>query len=346
MITHNGRPLIGENFGPWKTRMTSVLSALGLKGYTTINFKEANVPEDKKSQIIKENDIARSILLNNIEDSIFPLIPETDSAYELMENLKSIYEKDKETSLQEWMIKLKKLKAKNNEDLLTVINNMMSIFKQMENAEVSITEQKKVNYMLGCMSKELKIIFISGNTDTAEKLYNDIKLKYKLLYHVWNNNKNFENRNERNNDDNMDIDLIDNILNLNKNKNFSKNKTFCHICRKKNHNTDECYFNGKNKNNNSKKKIANSTNAVVIIIKIIKTIEKIIILIILIKRKKMLFIQIQTMMVNIIYLLTIFLTMITIKIIITSHGYTILEHQYTSQMTKIYYKILLKKQQL
>jgi len=53
----------------------------------------------------KENDIARSILLNNIEDSVFPLIPETETAYELMENLKAMYEQNKETSLYEWMIK-------------------------------------------------------------------------------------------------------------------------------------------------------------------------------------------------------------------------------------------------
>jgi len=133
MITHNGRPLNGKNFGPWKTRMASVLSALGLKDYITINFKKTKVPEDKKPKIIEENDIARSILLNNIEDSVFPLMLETDPAYELMENLKTMYEQDKETSLQEWMAKLKKLKVKNNKDLLTVIINMMTIFKQMEN---------------------------------------------------------------------------------------------------------------------------------------------------------------------------------------------------------------------
>ncbi len=57
MITHSGRPLNGENFGPWKTRMTSVLSALGLKDYITQNYKKVNIPEDKRAQVEKENDI-------------------------------------------------------------------------------------------------------------------------------------------------------------------------------------------------------------------------------------------------------------------------------------------------
>ena len=37
------------------------------------------------------------------------------------------------------------------------------------------------------MPRDYKLIFISGKTDIAENWYNDIKEKYKLLYHVGRN---------------------------------------------------------------------------------------------------------------------------------------------------------------
>ena len=246
MIANNGRPLNGDNFNAWKIRMTSVLTALGLSEYVTTN-RNINTLSDAEKQ---QNAIARSILLNNIEDKLYPMITLSDSTYELMENLKNIYEKDQNVTLQDWMNKLKQLKVKNHYDLLNTINKMMVIFKQMDNTGVPLTEPEKIDYMLGCMPNQLKIIFISGNTSTAKELFDDIKLKYKLLYHVGNNDSR-NNINNREQVDRMDIDLINNIINTNNNKN--KNKIYCHICKKKNHNTDECYFNTKNKNNNKKK---------------------------------------------------------------------------------------------
>jgi len=245
MIANNGRPLNGENFYAWKIRMTSVLTALKLEEFITIDQNIENLPSVKRQQ----NAIARSILLNNIEDNLYPIINHSESAYQLMANLENLYGQDQQITLQDWMNKLTKLKAKNHHELINVINKMMSIFKQMENTNITLSEPEKINYMLGCMPNQLKIIFISANTDSAEKLFNDIKLKYKLLYHVGTKNEIKYNNVQ---DDKMDIDLIDNILNVNKNKNKNKSK-FCHICKMQNHSTEECYFNSKIKKQNNKR---------------------------------------------------------------------------------------------
>ncbi|ORX63845.1 hypothetical protein BCR32DRAFT_251397 [Anaeromyces robustus] len=210
--------------------MTSILTALRISKYITEKQDFKNLDEAEK----QKDAIAKSILLNNIEDKIYPTICQTDSAYDLMENLRNLYKEDQDVTLQEWMNKLKQLKVKNNHDLLNVISKMMSIFKQMDNADVPLTESEKTNNMLGCMLNQLKIIFISGNTKKADELFEDIKLKFKLLYHVGNNN-NYEYKNNREPVDRMDIDLMENILNINNNKN--RNKTFCHICKMNNHNT-------------------------------------------------------------------------------------------------------------
>jgi len=69
-----------------------------------------------------------------------------------MENLKAMYEKDKTVTLQEWMNKLKELKVKNYQELLTIMNKMMSIFKKMEIAKVPLSENEKIDYMLGAMT--------------------------------------------------------------------------------------------------------------------------------------------------------------------------------------------------
>lgn len=122
-----------------------------------------------------------------------------------------------------------------------------------------ITEKEKVDYLLGCMPKDLKLIFISGKTDTAENLFDEIKNKYNLLYHM---DKKIETRltNTTEEEDMMDLDLINNILNTNKNKSFNKSKKFCRICKMNNHNTEECYFKNRNKNKNKNKNANRNKN--------------------------------------------------------------------------------------
>jgi len=51
----------------------------------------------------------------------------------------------------------------------------MIIFKKMKNKILPIIEQEKIDYILGDMPKDLKIIFISGKTDTSENLNEDMK---------------------------------------------------------------------------------------------------------------------------------------------------------------------------
>jgi len=261
LLTNNGRPLNGENFNAWKIRMIHTLNTFGLRDYIMADSTKAVIPPERREQVEKENSLALSILLNNIEDDVYALLDDYDSPFELMNNLETLFAKDKDVTLQQWIEKLKRLKVKNNKDLLEVTSRMITIFKKMDKSKVPLTESEKINYMLDCMPKELKIIFISGNIKTAQGLFEDIKLKYKLLYHVGNKNDNQRNYNEE--EDKMDIDIINNILNTNNNKPRIKNKKFCHICNMKNHNTDECYFNAKNKTNfkhNTKKYRGNNIN--------------------------------------------------------------------------------------
>ncbi|OUM60656.1 hypothetical protein PIROE2DRAFT_13513, partial [Piromyces sp. E2] len=214
--------------------ITSTLTALGLKDYLDQNISTDGIADqDMINQINKDNATAKSIMLNNIEDKIYNLITDTSSAHNLMENLKILFEKDEDVTLQEWMEKLKQLKVKNHHDILSVTSKMMTIFKQMEKKKLPIIEQEKIDYLLGCIPRELKIIFISGTTNTANNLYEDIKKKYKLLYHIGKNRENKNNNENIDSDDMMDIDLVNNILNINKYKNKNNNqkpKKYCNIC--------------------------------------------------------------------------------------------------------------------
>jgi len=249
LLTNIGRPLNEENFNSWRIRMTSTLSALGLGIYLEQNVATDDIQDQNEvARIEREKNAAKSILLNNIEDKIYPLITETDSAHDLMENLKILFEKDESVTLQEWLEKLKLLKVKNQRDLLKVTSKMMTIFRKMEIRNMPITEKEKVNYLLKCMPKDLKLIFISSRTDTAENLFDDIKEKYNLLFHIGSAVENRNNNNEH--EEMMDIDLVDNILNINKTRN--NHKKYCQICKMNNHNIDECYYNLKNKNRNIK----------------------------------------------------------------------------------------------
>ncbi|ORX76920.1 hypothetical protein BCR32DRAFT_283685 [Anaeromyces robustus] len=172
LLANLGRPFNENNFNAWRIRITSTLAALGLNQYLEENFSTTDIAnEEELTRIKKEANTAKSIMLNNMEDNIYPLITETDSAFNLMENLKILFEKDENVTLQEWLDKLKQLKVKNHKDLLKVTSKMMTIFRKMKMKKIPITE--KVEYLLGCMPKDLKLIFISGKTDTAvtERLF-------------------------------------------------------------------------------------------------------------------------------------------------------------------------------
>eukprot|EP00833_Pecoramyces_ruminatium_P005698 jgi/Orpsp1_1/1179730/evm.model.c7180000070562.1 len=110
-----------------------------------------------------------------------------------MESLKVIYEEDVVFTLQEWLKKLKQLKVKDHRDALNVISKIMTIFKLMEKHNFALKDKEKVDYMLGCLPRDLKIIFISGKTNTADKLFEDIKLK--CHYYNQNLNKYLKNHN-------------------------------------------------------------------------------------------------------------------------------------------------------
>jgi len=188
MIANNGRPLNGENFSAWKIRMTSTITALGLRRYLDQHISADNIQDQNEAEKIKkENATAVSIMLNNIEDKIYNLITDTSSANKLMNNLTFLFEEDEDVTIQEWLDKLKQIKVKTHRNILGVTSKMITIFNQMKEKNLPITEQEKVDYLLGCMPRDLKLIFISGKTDTAENLYKDIKEKYKLLYHVGRN---------------------------------------------------------------------------------------------------------------------------------------------------------------
>ena len=102
MIANNGRPLNGENFSAWKIRITSVLTALGLKDYLDRNVTTVDIDDENEiKRINQENATALSIMLNNIEDKVYQLITDTNSAHDLMENLKILFEQDEDVTLQE-----------------------------------------------------------------------------------------------------------------------------------------------------------------------------------------------------------------------------------------------------
>ncbi|KAG4096211.1 hypothetical protein H8356DRAFT_1426314 [Neocallimastix lanati (nom. inval.)] len=74
-----------------------------------------------------------------------------------------------------YMNKMKILEVKNHRDTLDITSKVMIIFKKMKNKILPIIEQEKIDYILGDMPKDLKIIFISGKTDTSENLNEDMK---------------------------------------------------------------------------------------------------------------------------------------------------------------------------
>ena len=219
------------------------------------------------NEIRKNNAKATTLIMNSISPKIFQDIEDLDSAFEMMEKLKLLYDVDQSILTDQWLNQLKNTKIRDISEITKTFVSMKTIFIKMQNANYNLQEKEKLHYMYRALPKNLKLAFVPNRNETADNYFE------RIINHIpfLNNLNGFNNQQEETGDnqvdeDFMDIDLISNYRKQNKhfkNKNYRKKqpRKFCHICNMKGHLTSECHYNGKTNNHNFKNKnIKHNTN--------------------------------------------------------------------------------------
>jgi len=258
------KTLNGKNFQTWKFRITTAVEKLGLEEFLITDIYNNSKKSDKKvdEEINKCNATVRDIIINSMEDNILKDYLNVKSAYAIMERLKKKYGGSQE-DIKYWIKKLNSLRAKSENEIPTVLDDMFDIFKSMEENGLKISDNEKLKFMYSAMTKEfrrtLTITTESKPCRLKEEINNRITMKAYL--ENWNIDKEFYN------DDPMEIDEIRRF----KKKGFVKSKSekekhneikrkqkevekYCHICDRYDHSTKECFYNLKTKNSNWPKK--------------------------------------------------------------------------------------------
>ncbi|KAL6616859.1 hypothetical protein U3516DRAFT_867279, partial [Neocallimastix sp. 'constans'] len=131
-----------ENFVLWYTSITGYLKAKKLHNYI----------ED----ITARDALAGSIIFNNVADSIKFYIKDCESAFLKMKKLKDLYEVDDTANYGRYMQRIYSLKAKNINDTIPVINEIMELFRILNKSSMSPSKLEMLTIMFEALPKELQ----------------------------------------------------------------------------------------------------------------------------------------------------------------------------------------------
>ncbi|OUM69786.1 hypothetical protein PIROE2DRAFT_2209 [Piromyces sp. E2] len=180
--------------------------------HTPLSKKEVTENEDQEVKYA----MACTIIFTNVSDKVKIFIKDCKSAFQKMEKIKSLYQKDNSAFYGMWMNILYSIRVKDIHDTMNVANEIMELFRLLEDSVTRPSNLEQLSIMV-CVSSKM----------TPGQLYDEIKDKYTLYsykrergnnsHNSTNNHKikdNNDDMNKYNNtDDNMNVNIDKNIQN-------------------------------------------------------------------------------------------------------------------------------------
>eukprot|EP00833_Pecoramyces_ruminatium_P002444 jgi/Orpsp1_1/1176476/evm.model.c7180000057769.1 len=225
----NEERLNKNNFDEWEFLISNILKSKKILKYVQSdiigNLKEKLEEEKRKSgqrekpsKIIKdletkiedaefENALACTIISTNVSKEILEYIKRINSAYDIMQKLKTLYGKKKSSDVQYWMRKMYSLKAKNLSECKDVINQIKEIFNIMTRNNANLGVWKKTRILYLSFPKILRDQIHPDGTQTMDEFLNEITNK--INFHIYLHSTIDFNKNIKSNEDLMDIDFIE-----------------------------------------------------------------------------------------------------------------------------------------
>ncbi|OUM58217.1 hypothetical protein PIROE2DRAFT_16575 [Piromyces sp. E2] len=229
-----------DNYFLWYDYITWYLRKEGLIEYIIKDkIKDIDIDNtDNKVEIknVMKNGEARTIIVDSITSQIHNEIAGINSAFDIMEALKVKYGESNDYSY--WTSKLNKLHTDKESEIMTILNQMKDIFFYMNKYQLNMSEDEKIKCIYDSLLRDYLRKYVLEKGETFESLYEKINNDISKI------------------NDPMEIDYVKKNISKNvsrnrKNNNYNynnKNKKYCDICKMNNHNTDECWYNIKNRN--------------------------------------------------------------------------------------------------
>lgn len=172
-VTQNAMPqFTGENFSTWLFRITCILEEKNCKEALE-KWKGKEEPKDIKSKDAK----AKSLIVQCLQDKHLEYVRNAETAKDMIENLKKIFERKSTLSALYLRRKLLCLKCKENDDLGDHFNKFGTIIRELEETGSKLNEQDKVCHLLLTMPEVYQPTITALETTNVDLTLEYVKSK-------------------------------------------------------------------------------------------------------------------------------------------------------------------------
>lgn len=153
--------LSGNNYSNWKFRVEILLDKEGVKDVLTTTQDEYDkMTADQKANFNKKNTKAKCVIVQCMTDKHLEYIKDAQTAHEMLQCLKNVFERKSTFAKLYIMKKLLKLKC-TSEELQEHFMHVESLLRDLEDAGVKLHESDKVCYLLLTMPEKYETVIKS-----------------------------------------------------------------------------------------------------------------------------------------------------------------------------------------
>lgn len=147
-------PLNGKNFYNWKFRIEAVLQAKEVDYTIEKKYERGDFENEEAFKKYQKHDrLAKSLIVQSVEDSQLEILREKESANEMWDALKTMYEKKGMPGQLFLRKKLLSMKLGEDDDLNEFISNFDEVLRQLKAAGSPMTDQDAACNLLLCLPK-------------------------------------------------------------------------------------------------------------------------------------------------------------------------------------------------
>lgn len=170
--------LNGGNYYNWKFRMEAILAENGVSEVIKTESDVNNMQENEKTAFVKNDNKAKSLIIQCVEDSQLESLRDKNTAYKMWTTLEEKYEKKGMPGQLFLKKKLLSMKLKEGEQLEKFIMEFEEVLRQLKAAGTKMEDQDIICNLLLSLPKSYEtIVTVIENMSPDTLKYEDVKKK-------------------------------------------------------------------------------------------------------------------------------------------------------------------------
>ncbi|ORX54253.1 hypothetical protein BCR36DRAFT_322632, partial [Piromyces finnis] len=152
--------------------------------------------------------LAASIISTNVSRECLEHIKTLDTAFEIMQKLKTLYQGSESSDIQHWMKKLYSLKAKSLTDCKDVLHQISEIFSVLESNNSNLGDWEKTRIIYYSLPQCMRTQIHPDGTKKIKDFLTEVNNKVNFQIYLQKNIKYNQSIINNEQDDLMDIDFV------------------------------------------------------------------------------------------------------------------------------------------